>query len=246
MSTTVTSMSAVEARLVALFDASGVALAAVLVAVAVGAFHALAPGHGKAIAAAYLVGARARPRDAVTLGVIVAAMHTVSVVVLGSAWVALSATTLVATETLTTWLQLVTAVVVVAVGVNLLRARRGHHHVHGSVDAPPWSRRGLVALAVGGGLLPSPSAFLVLVSGLLSGRVAFAAVLVVAFGAGMAATLAAVGLTTLRGRLLVDAAGARWPRLERAATRVPVLAACGVLLGGVVYLAAAARALTAG
>ena len=59
------------------------AAAAVAVAFGVGAFHALTPGHGKAIAAAYLVGGRGQARDAVVLGATVAAMHTASVLLLG-------------------------------------------------------------------------------------------------------------------------------------------------------------------
>jgi ABC-type nickel/cobalt efflux system permease component RcnA len=56
-----------------------------LVAVGVGAVHALGPGHGKALVGAYLLGTRGRPRDAVALGVLVAAMHTVSVLVVAVA-----------------------------------------------------------------------------------------------------------------------------------------------------------------
>ncbi len=56
---------------------------AVAIALGVGAAHALAPGHGKAITAAYLVGTRGRARDALVLGTTVALMHTASVLVVG-------------------------------------------------------------------------------------------------------------------------------------------------------------------
>jgi nickel/cobalt transporter (NicO) family protein len=57
-----------------------------------GAVHAASPGHGKTIAAAYIVGARGRPIDAVILGVFVTLSHVSGIVVvgvlasLGSAW----------------------------------------------------------------------------------------------------------------------------------------------------------------
>jgi hypothetical protein len=77
-----------ERRFVAAIDSTpGVAagLLALLVAFAVGALHALAPGHGKAVAAGYLIGERARVRHAAVLGSTVALMHTGSVLALGLA-----------------------------------------------------------------------------------------------------------------------------------------------------------------
>lgn len=231
-------------RLVALFDGSGVAALTILAAVAVGSAHALAPGHGKTVAAAYLVGTRARGRDAVALGVTVAVMHTASVLAIGLGWYALAGGAGGGIGVLTAWLQLVAALVVMAVGVGLVRRRRrggddGHEHDHAHphppapADTSPWSVRGLVALGVSGGLLPSPSAFLVLVTGLFTGRVVLALVVVVAFGVGMAVTLSVVGWATVRGRDLL--ADRRWPapahRLVRA---LPGLAAVAVLAGGCV------------
>src|SRR5206468_10753773 len=57
-----------------------------------GALHAATPGHGKTIAAAYIVGARGRPVDALVLGIFVTLSHTSGIVLvavlatLGSAW----------------------------------------------------------------------------------------------------------------------------------------------------------------
>jgi ABC-type nickel/cobalt efflux system permease component RcnA len=45
-----------------------------------GALHAATPGHGKTIAAAYIVGARGRPVDAFVLGVFVTLSHTFGIV----------------------------------------------------------------------------------------------------------------------------------------------------------------------
>src|SRR5258708_38253068 len=61
----------------------GMVLAALAVAFILGAAHALTPGHGKTIVAAYLIGARGTIRHAVLLGGIVTFTHTITVFVLG-------------------------------------------------------------------------------------------------------------------------------------------------------------------
>ncbi|MEO3868736.1 sulfite exporter TauE/SafE family protein [Nonomuraea sp. B12E4] len=248
-----------ENYLVALFDGAGVFWLALVVALGVGALHAVAPGHGKSVTAAYLIGIHGRYRDAVRLGVVVALMHTVSVLALALAWVGLTSAA-VGTQAVTAWLQVIAGAVVIAVGAHLtyrhLRLHKphghgdshGHGHGHGhSRDQPadPWSRRGLTALALSGGLVPSPSAFIVLVSGLLTGRAVDAVVLVLAFGLGMAVTLTAVGVVTVRGAALLSR---RTPglRLVRAAVAwTPALAGVAVTIGGCLYLATAVTALSA-
>ncbi|WP_385623650.1 hypothetical protein PXH67_35200 [Streptomyces sp. P8-A8] len=265
----------------------GVALpVALLVAAAVGALHACAPGHGKSLAAGYLVGGRGRPRDAVWLGGIVAVMHTLSVAALAIGWW-LAAKNAPDMKALTGWLQLAGALVVAGVGVSLLRRNlrhRGHHHAHHHEgedehehehehehghrhrhehghahdhghghghshhipDAPSlltW--RGLVLLGASGGLLPSPSAFLVLLTGLLTGRVGFALAMVAAFGLGMALTLTGVGLIVLRGRDALLNRVSRSSLLRAWTPRIPLFAASAVTAGGVVAAAIAMGQLSA-
>ncbi|MFD9302853.1 sulfite exporter TauE/SafE family protein [Streptomyces sp. NPDC060048] len=235
----------------------GVALPlALLVAAAVGALHACAPGHGKSLAAGYLVGGGGRARDAVWLGGIVAVMHTFSVAALAVGWW-LAANSTPDTAALTGWLQLIAALVVAGVGVSLLRRHlrhRQHHHAdhdhgdrhdhghsHHIPDAPSlltW--RGLVLLGASGGLLPSPSAFLVLLTGLLTGKVAIALAMVASFGFGMALTLTGVGLIVLRGRDALLDRVSRSRALRTWAPRVPLLAASAVVAGGTVASAVAA------
>jgi nickel/cobalt transporter (NicO) family protein len=245
-----TEMGIVEARLVSLFDSPEVLVVGLLLALGVGALHAVAPGHGKTIAAAYLVAERARSTDAVLLGVVVAAMHTLSVVVLAGAWTALSAASGLATGRLTAWLQVAAAAVVIGVGAAMVtrRVRAGgqhhhHHHHHPPAEVPPTRRGLLLALGAAGGLLPSPSAFLVLVSGIVSGRLGYALALVGAFAVGMALTLAAVGLATVRGSALLARSGGGV--LAAVHGRLPGVAAYGVLGGGVVYLGLALSAVAA-
>ncbi len=86
-----------------------------------GAVHAVGPGHGKTIMAAYLVSSRGRPRDAVLLGGVVSIMHTASVLVLGLVLVQVDRS--LAAEAVFPILTLVSGVAVTGVGVWLFVAR---------------------------------------------------------------------------------------------------------------------------
>ncbi|HEY3346116.1 MAG TPA: ABC transporter permease, partial [Nitrospirota bacterium] len=100
-----------------------------------GAFHALEPGHGKSVVAAYLVGSRGRMYEAVLLGVIVTITHTFSIIVL--AIVANFAAASYTDQQLHTYLGLIASVLILAVGVGMMWARaraihRQHRHLfHG-------------------------------------------------------------------------------------------------------------------
>jgi nickel/cobalt transporter (NicO) family protein len=223
----------------------GFFLVALMLALGFGAVHALGPGHGKTVMAAYLLGADGRTRDALVVGVAVSAMHTLSVVALGL--VTLWASALFPADAVYPWLSLVSGVVVLGLGTWMLRTRlkaraakhgRHHHdhdehihehrhqrvlvgaggpetvqeghdhgfgyHSHSSGELPPgvsvtsWS--GLGAIAVSGGLLPSPSALVVLLGSIALGRVAFGLTLVAAFSVGLAGALTLLGIAVLRTR----------------------------------------------
>jgi nickel/cobalt exporter len=121
---------------------TGVLLFSVLVAIGLGAFHALEPGHGKTLVAAYLVGSRGTAWHALVLGLIVTASHTVGVYALGG--IALFASHYVLPEQLYPWLGVVSGVLITAMGVVLLtRAWQGdahpsaghsHHHPYSPSD----------------------------------------------------------------------------------------------------------------
>ncbi|MFT9473538.1 sulfite exporter TauE/SafE family protein [Streptomyces sp. 11-1-2] len=190
-------------------------------------------------------------------------MHTASVTVLAVGWW-LAAQHAPDVAAVTNWLQLTAALVVVTVGIGLLRRHlinrkhrpsHGHHHGHDhghdhdhhhshshhiptSTSLLTW--RGILLLGTSGGLLPSPSAFLVLLSGLLTGRVGTAIAMVVAFGAGMALTLTGVGLVVLRGRDAFLARASNSPVLRTWSSRIPIIAAWAVVIGGTVASAIAA------
>lgn len=242
----VSSLGPLGDQMLAAVDAPGFAPVALGVALGAGALHALAPGHGKSLAAAYLVGAHGRRRDALLLGGTVAAMHTASVVAVALGWMMLSSGAAPDLGPLSQVLQLAAGGLIVAAGVVLVRRRRhdhdDHHHDrrrdHDDQPVPSGGRPGLVLLGASGGLLPSPAAFLLLLTGLFSGRTWLALALVVVFGLGMAVVLSGVGLVTVTGRdLLVRAAAVR-PALQRAARVGPAFAAYGVLAAGCALTAA--------
>jgi nickel/cobalt exporter len=110
---------------------AGVVLFSLLVAIGLGAFHALEPGHGKTLVAAYLVGSQGTAWHAVLLGLTVTASHTIGVYALGG--VALFASRYVLPEQLYPWLGFTSGLLIMGMGVVLLtQARRGHtdHHGH--------------------------------------------------------------------------------------------------------------------
>jgi ABC-type nickel/cobalt efflux system permease component RcnA len=194
----------------------GFVVVALLLAVVLGAAHALAPGHGKTVMAAYLVGLRGTLRQAATIGATVTLTHTAGVLLLG---LVLSTSRAVASERVYPWLGLGSGLLLAAVGAGLLlRARPGHPHPHAHPpDHPhphsnhhdgaaggPLGRRGLVALGLAGGLVPSPSAVVVLLGGIALGRAWLGVALVLAYGLGMAATLTGVGLLLARLRTRMD------------------------------------------
>ena len=226
---------------------------AVLVAVLSGALHALGPGHGKTVMAAYLVGTAGRARHAVAVGAAISMMHTASVI--GLCLVTLWAQSVFAPEAVYPWLSLISGLVVLGLGVFLLssrlRAGRGrgythgsHSHTHGShahshgshthTHAPdgapgtsPVSWRGLGALALSGGLLPSPAALVALLGAVALGRIAFGLLLVLGFSIGLAGALTLIGILVLRAKDFTERKFGR-----RSAAALPVLSAAAILAMG--------------
>jgi nickel/cobalt transporter (NicO) family protein len=168
-----------------------------------GAVHALTPGHGKAIVAGYLVGSRGRPRHALLLGLIVTLTHTAGVFALGLVTLLLSR--FVVPERLYPWVTVVSGLLVVVVGASVLRSRLRHRHAHRHAHDHDhhdhgFTRRGLVGVGVAAGLLPCPSALVVLLSAIALHRVGLGLALILAFSVGLAATITAIGLLAVLAR----------------------------------------------
>src|SRR5207302_9752120 len=139
-------------------------LLAILLAMGFGAMHALLPGHGKTIMAAYLVGAGGKIRQAAQVGIAVARMHTFSVLALGIGVFVLAQ---FAPDQAYPWITLASGIVVVGLGVGLLVTRLRNRSVSGPHDhghephrhphVVPLPDRELVPAVVGAGaLVPAP------------------------------------------------------------------------------------------
>ncbi len=267
----------------------GFGLLALVIAIGLGGLHALAPGHGKTLMAASLVGTNGRRRDAVVLGASVTTAHTAGVVALA---LVLSVSSAFAAESTYPWLGMLSAALAIGVGVSLFRqARRGgglghhhgpgaghshgghshgdhshddhshghdhahdHPHPHPYSDAPgslavatavdattqsapvrPATRR-VIALGLAGGMVPSPSAVVILLAGFALGRAWFALLLVVAYGVGMALTLCFTGLLLVHAGNLSErmAAGTAVPKpIAGVLARLPMIAATVVVVAGI-------------
>lgn len=184
---------------------AGIIVVSLLVALFWGAAHALSPGHGKAIVAAFLVGSRGTARHAALLGLVVTITHTAGVFALGFVTIGLSA--FVVPEQLYPWLNLVSALLVVGVGLSVLRlrlrARRRsahHHHAHHEHEAGASSLRDLLAVGISGGLIPCPTALVVLLAAISLHRVGYGLLLIVAFSLGLAAAMTGIGLLAVTAK----------------------------------------------
>ncbi len=227
----------------------GLVLLGLAIAAAFGAWHALLPGHGKTLMAAYMVGSSSKARHAVSVGSAVAVMHTASVLALGLLVLTLEQT--FRPETLYPWLGLLSGLVALGLGAYLLITRLAlwgrrrdrehddgdHHHGPGGHTHPhpnalregaPLSSKGVLALALAGGILPAPSALIVLLGAIEAHRVIYGLALVLAFSGGLALALIAVGTGALKAREAVSR------RLSTSMGRlVPVLSAAAIVGVGV-------------
>ena len=256
----------------------GIMLAGLLIAFVFGSFHALSPGHGKTMVAAYLVGSRGTTRHAVTLGLIVTVTHTLGVFALGL--LTLFASRYIVPEKLYPVLSAISGFAVFGVGVWLLVSRlRGlpasHHHTHDHVNGPdeiplhiedqtpehahdhghthghglgqhthdipegPITLRSLLALGISGGIVPCPSALVVLLSAVALHRIAYGMILITAFSLGLASVLIVIGLMVVSTRHWFE----RFPVGAGLLRRLPVVSAAAITLIGVMLII---RAVTTG
>ncbi|HUR78080.1 MAG TPA: hypothetical protein VMZ22_09035 [Acidimicrobiales bacterium] len=203
-----------------------VGLLAIGLSMLLGASHAVLPGHGKTVMAAYLAGKQGTSRDAFLVGATVTITHTAGVMALG---LGLTLSASLAGDAVLGWLGVASGVLVSTLGFSLLlgvvRRRTGDHghshHAHGHSHGPHGhdhgdahshaeeparvSRRGLIGMGFAGGLVPSPSALVVLLAATALGRTLFGIVLVLGYGLGMAATLTLAGLILVKVRDRLEA-----------------------------------------
>ncbi|MBI2265112.1 MAG: sulfite exporter TauE/SafE family protein [Armatimonadetes bacterium] len=196
----------------------------VISAFLLGALHALEPGHGKTLVAAYLVGNRRKILDAVLLGVVVTFTHTFSIICLALAAKLLSST--LSTQTLVKGLEIAASLLIMAVACWLFFRGENHSHSHGhshnhcdphnhehphnhdhpdqqSLCASPATQdreksgKGfleLLALGISGGMVPCPAAMAVLLTSVAAGHMTGGLFYVLVFSAGLGCVLTLIGI----------------------------------------------------
>jgi ABC-type nickel/cobalt efflux system permease component RcnA len=243
-----------------------VLLASILAAAALGAGHALTPGHGKTLMGAYLIGTRGTPIHAIGLGLSVAVSHTLGI--LGLALAVLAAGAALPPDQFQRLAPIVSAATLTAVGAWLLvgqirlawrshgrdHERDGphdhdHDHDHGfgphshPARAARLSWRSLFLLGLAGGIVPSANALLILLATIATDRPGFGVVLVCAFGLGMAGVMAGVGLSLIYARDWLGSSP-RVPGLGWLTAWAPPVAALFVVVVGAILTTQAVAAVS--
>lgn len=263
--------------------------AAMGLAFILGCLHALSPGHGKTLVAAYLIGSRGRVSDAIFLGFVVTVAHVFSVVILGL--VILFATSNIDNRAVEVYLELCSGILIIAIGVWMFARNaagqgpahvhdqygrhinpetgavldhghahghahdahtHGHHHhehdhshhTHAHDHAPAiqdgraswWD---ILVLGVTGGIVPCPTALIVLFSAVALKKTGLGLSLIVVFSMGLASVLIAIGI------LMVKAKGFMDKRLkETGALRLLPFVSAVIITGiGAAFVLRAARVL---
>jgi len=236
-----------------------------------GAGHAMTPGHGKTLVAAYLVGARGRVRDAVSLGLVTTLSHTGVIILLFL--LLILAQGAFSTEALSDWLTLFSGLIVVCFGVWLLYARlvrpphpHGHSHGHGVEHAHghghehehrhghghghehPAGRpeevtwTSLLWLGLSGGMVPCPAALVILLVAWGYQMLLLGLIAVLTFSVGLASVLVVVGVSLVTGKSFFERS---FGEMKQSTFRhLSVLSAALVLLIGVGMTAQALRVKT--
>jgi nickel/cobalt exporter len=167
--------------------------------------------------------------------------------------VTLYAATLVTPERLYPWLTLLSGVLILVIGATLIATRMrtalhghrdDHEHDHAHAHGPGktgLSRRNVVILGITGGLIPCPTALVVLLSALSLHRVAYGMLLILAYSVGLAIVLSGIGIVLASGTALVSRVRPRFSLrgIGRAASLIPVASALVVAVAGVVLTAQA-------
>lgn len=231
--------AALGSRIQSMPESFDAALGAIVFALALGAVHALTPGHGKAVVFSYFLGAKARPWSGIAMASKVAGMHVLSAVILvtlfGSA-----ASMFGRPAGVAKWIQVASYAIILVIGAWLLvralrEARRAnaptHAHRHGL-------SRGLLPFAIG--LLPCPMTMLILTYAVANASLVAGLVLAGVLGVGIAGTIALVGslgMLIRRGAFAVlDPAGRRY---ALALNAFQILSCVAIVLLGAVFLAGA-------
>lgn len=238
-----------------------VILFGLLLAFGLGAMHAMSPGHGKTVVGAYLVGSRGTAKHAVFLGLTVTITHTLGVFALGLLTLFASNYVLpekimpflnFVSGLLVFFIgiSLFKDRLFAALGLQSAEHHHHHHHheaahdhsqdslththdghTHSHLPPEEISWKSLLGLGISGGLLPCPSALVLMLSAISLGRVGYGLILTLVFSLGLAANLTAVGLIFLYAG---KAFGASRLAKNRLVKTVPVFSALVIAVVGAI------------
>ena len=208
-----------------------VVLLALGTAFLLGALHAMAPGHGKALISAYLVGSKGSYPHAFLLGLVVTIAHTGSVFLLGFVFWLLADK--IYPEQITPYIGLVSGVVISLIGLFMLFKRWrdysgcGHcHHTH----TAETSFKSLMLLGISGGVAPCPTGLALMLVAISIDRALWGLALVTAFSLGLAAVLVVLGVVSISATNLfrkISSSGKVWKML-------PIISSIVVIVVGIV------------
>jgi ABC-type nickel/cobalt efflux system permease component RcnA len=222
-----------------------------LLAAGFGAAHALTPGHGKTLVAAYLIGQRGTVWHAFVLGGVTALTHTGGVILL-AILLALYFRD-VSPGAIQSALSLVGGLLVTGLGAWLFLQRLtgrpdhihlggGHHHHEPSAPSPDGARATwwqIVVLGISGGIVPCWDAILLLTFSL--SRLWLGVLLLLAFSVGLAGVLVVLGIVVVRGGEAARARLGDQERFQKVVKALPILSAAVITVLGLVLTFAAAR-----
>lgn len=181
-----------------------------LIAFIYGAGHALTPGHGKTLVAAYLVGSRGTVWQAVMLGLTVTATHLGTVIIAGL--LALTSSHFINQTSFSFYLGMISGLIIIALGAWIFSSRlanshnhshhehsHDHHHTSVAPDSGNVSLKQILALGVSGGMVPCPTAIVVLLMAITLKKTIWGLFLIAAFSLGLAGVMVAIGIMMVAG-----------------------------------------------
>ena len=237
-------------------------IVALIVSAVLGGLHALTPGHGKAVVAAYLVGSKGRVREAIFLGLVVTLTHTFSVIALGL--VTLFASQYILPQHIAPWLSVASGFLIAILGTWLLgrnlnqyyhrknahshdhehpphdhnhhnHDHEHHHHGHSHTHSHVPERPGLwglLSLGVSGGIVPCVDALVGLLFAISMNRIVWGLVIICAFSIGLASVLVAIGVMMVLAKPLIERFTGEGVWLQR----LPILSSVVVIILGTVLM----------
>jgi len=168
---------------------------AVLIAAVLGFFHGLSPGHGKALVSSYLIQSEGRFRDALILALTVTVTHTGSVFLMGI--IALFLSKYIMPESIYPWINLVSGLFIAVIGSRMVIQTCRHVYVHNHGDHHHNHHRlsiwQTLLLGISGGMVPCPSALVVLLAAVNVKRIILGLILILSFSVGLAILLLFLG-----------------------------------------------------